>query len=131
MAVPVEPRSVEPWIRIKNSELILHFDIKCSLRLGSFPGCPTTSRSLPRPKSRQLGIIASTNFDWSDSWVIHSNMSAEQAVEITQDGIVLNELASEMLDEQPTEPTQATGNNSMTENGSWNIFIIILISSLF
>ena len=129
MVVP----SLEPWTRkpgLKlNSELILNFDIKCSLRLGSFPGCPPTSRSLAAHQSRQ--VVASSNFDWSASWVIETEMSADQAAKLTQDGIIFNEVIIDQPLDQPVVDRNRTG------NGAWNILetkiilTFILISSLF
>ena len=121
-------RPLDPGLKKKlNSELILNFDIKCSLRLGSFPGCPPTSRSLAAHQSRQ--VVASSNFDWSASWVIETEMSADQAAELTQDGIIFNEL------DQPLD--QPVVDRNRTGNGAWNILetkiilTFILISSLF
>ena len=123
-------RSAEPGIQLKNSELILHFDIKCSLRLGSFPGCPPTSRSLLPLKSRQSGVVASSSFDWSASWVIETEISADQAIKLTQDGILLN--TEVLLDtESPELDRNRTGNGTSIILETKIIFILFLISSLF
>ena len=139
MAVPTVRRILQSrvWIQIKNSELMLHFDIKCSLRLGSFPGCSPTSRSIPPLKSRQSGVVASSNFDWSASWVIETEMSADQAIELTQDGILLNEQTTEFLLEteanqsQPEMDRNRTGNGASITLETKIIFILFFISTLF
>ena len=125
-------------IQIKNLELMLHFDIKCSLRLGSFPGCSPTSRSLPTLKyPRQSGVVASSNFDWSASWVIETEMSADQAIELTQDGILLNEQTTEFLLETEANQSQPEMDRNRTGNGASIIletkiiFILFFISTLF
>ena len=132
MVVPSVLRTMYqgPQIQKKyNSELILNFDIKCSLRLGSFPGCPPTSRSLAAHQSRQ--VVASSNFDWSASWVIETEISADQAAKLTQDGIIFNEVIMDQPLDQPVVDRNRTG------NGAWNILetkiflTFILISSLF
>ena len=115
---------------------MLHFDIKCSLRLGSFPGCSPTSRSLPL-KLRQSGVVASSNFDWSASWVIETEMSADQAIELTQDGILLNEQTAEFLLETEANQSQPEMDRNRTGNGASIIletkiiFILFFISTLF
>ena len=116
---------------------MLHFDIKCSLRLGSFPGCPPTSRSLPPLKSRQSGVVASSNFDWSASWLIETEMSADQAIGLAQDGILLNEqttefsLETEANQSQPEMDRNRTGNGASIILETKIIFILFCISTLF
>ena len=132
MAVPTVRKILQSriWIQIKILELILHFDIKCSLRLGSFPGCPPTSRSLPLLESRQSGVVASSNFDWSASWVIETEMSADQAIELAQDGILLN--TEVLLDtESPELDRNRTGNGASIIPETKIIFILFCISTLF
>ena len=119
-------------------ELLLHFDIKCSLRLGTFPGCPSASRLQSPPESRlsrQSGVVASSNFDWSATWVIETEMTADEAIKLTQDGILLNEKDETLLDTETIHSQLPVWNG--TDNRAGNIFAtetlaaIMLISSLF
>ena len=120
---------------IVNSELILHFDIKCSLRLGTFPGCPPSLL----PESRQSGVVTSSNFDWSASWAIETQMTADQAIELTQDGILLSEkpktdvlLDTETVQSESWKAAESgSGNTSGDILDKQALFIIFLFSSLF
>ena len=121
----------------------LSFSIQCSLRLGTFPGCQpdVNSRTVATPEARQLsGVITTSNYNWSDTWTIETpDMTIEEAIELTQDGVLLYNNSSNLkypipdseviLDTGPMAQTLSQTQNQMQLPSFHPLFTVLILFS--